>query len=316
MEQVIEVSSGKQSIPPEHQKILKDMEKYEIKNLADLVKVLLQKPEWLEFLRSIILTHDLIEFPKVFQEFLEKEFEPLKQDVKVLKDKTEKIEQDVAVVKEDVKVLKEKTERIEQDVEVLKQDVGVLKQDVGVLKQDVAVLKQDVAVLKQDVAVLKQDVAVLKQDVAVLKQDMKYLKGEVGRLKGHDFERRIREKYYAYFGRLLKKSKLISFEVLQESLEEAVEVGLITEDEADEIRWLDLLISGIIKSNQKEVLLGVEVSYSIYEEDISRASRRSDILATLFKKEVIPTIVGVEISEELMKSAEERGVLVIKVSDD
>jgi len=56
------------------------------------------------------------------------------------------------------------------------------------------------------VEILKQDVAILKQYVAILKSDMSYLKGEVGRLKGKDLEREAREKYYFFFGRVLRST--------------------------------------------------------------------------------------------------------------
>lgn len=280
----METLEPQKELTPEETKILQDMEKYEIRTLADLVRILLSKPDWLEFLRSVILTHELIELPRVFQEFLEKEFRPLKKDVEDLKEKVDKIEQ--------------KVDKLEEDVEGLKQDVGVLKQDVEVLKQDVAVLKQDVAVLKYDVDILKKDMA--------------YLKGEFGRFKGSDFERKICERYYAYFGRALKKLKRIQMEELLPLLDTAEEAGLITEDEADEIRRLDLILQGVIKATGKKVILAVEVSYSLYREDLERALRRADILATLLKEEVIPTLVCVEAQEELLKEADEKGIYLLK----
>jgi len=199
---------------------------------------------------------------------------------------------------EETKKLGKKAEKIEKDVEILKQDVGELKQDVSGLKQDVAVLKQDVAILKQDVAILKQDMA--------------YLKGEFGRFKGKEFERTVREKYYAYFGKLLRKSKLVSLEEISTLLDEAEDKKLITEEQKLSVFQLDLIVSGELKHTKKEVYLAVEVSYSLYEKDIERALERSNILATIFKKEVIPVVVAVEVKKELEKKAEESGVLLIK----
>ncbi len=74
-----------------------------------------ERPEWLEELRRIILTEELISLPQKFDTFIQKDFKPLK----------------------------EKVEKIESDTEVLKQDIAVLKQDVAILKQDVADLKGD-----------------------------------------------------------------------------------------------------------------------------------------------------------------------------
>ena len=91
---------------------------------------------------------------------------------------------------------------------------------------------------------LKQDVEILKQDVAMLKQDVAYLKGE--------FERTIREKYYAYFGKLLRKSKLVNFEEILPLLESAEDKNLITEEQKLSVLQLDLLVSGDLKPTKKK----------------------------------------------------------------
>ncbi|MGC8938021.1 MAG: hypothetical protein ACP5KH_03400 [Thermodesulfovibrio sp.] len=91
-----------------------------IETFHDLVRVLKTHPEWLEELRQLILTTELIELPKKFEEFIENEFKPLKK-------KVDKLEEDVAVLKQDVAVLK-------QDVKVLKDDVGMLKGDMFEMK--------------------------------------------------------------------------------------------------------------------------------------------------------------------------------------
>jgi len=262
----------------------KEMEKYVVRNFADILRVLREHPEWLEELRKVILTSELLELPKKVDELLTR---------------VGRLEKDVGTLK--------------QDVTILKQDVAVLKQDVAVLKQDVAILKQDVAILKQDVAILKQDVAILKEDVAILKQDVAYLKGEVGRLKGNDFERRIREKYYAYFGRILKKAKLIPFEEILPILDDAEDRKEITLEQRDAVLRLDVLISGQIRELGKDVVLAVEVSYSLYPEDLERAFERAQVLATILHKEVIPTVVACEATEDIQKKADERGILLIKV---
>ncbi len=267
-----ETLDPKRELTVEEAKLIQDMEKYEIRTFGDFIRVLLSKPEWLEFLRSIILTHELIELPRVFQEFLEKEFRPLKEDVSSLKN-------DVRVLKEDVRELKEKVDKLEKDVDKLKQDVNILKQDVKILKKDMA-----------------------------------YIKGEFGRFKGSDFERKICERYYAYFGRALKKLKKIQMEEILPLLDEAEEAGLITEDEADEIRRLDLILQGVMKSTGKKVVLAVEVSYSLYGDDLERALRRANFLAALLKEEVIPTLICVEAQEELIKEADEKGIYLLKTS--
>jgi len=218
------------------------------------------------------------------------------------------------ILTEELLELPKKVEELLKRVDKIEKDVETLKQDVAVLKQDVAVLKQDVAVLKQDVAVLKQDVAVLKQDVDILKKDMSYLKGEFGRFKGREFERTIRERYYAYFSKLLRRSKRIELEAILSKIEDALDEGLITEEQYESLLNVDLLVEGLLKETRKPIILAVEISYSVYEEDLKRAMERANILAHILKKEVIPTVVGVEVREEILEEADRSGIFLIKTN--
>jgi hypothetical protein len=230
-------------MPTIEKDIEKEMKEYPVLTFADILIALKSHPDWLEELRKIILTTELLELPRKFEELLKR------------------------------------VDKIEKDVEIL-----------------------------------KQDVAVLKQDVAVLKKDMAYLKGEFGRFKGKDYERTIRERYYAYFGKILRSSKLVQFEEIIPILDDAEEKGLITEEQRDSVLNLDILVKGQIKSTQKQVILGIEVSYSLHEDDIERAIERAQVLAHVLHEEVIPTVVTAEVKEDLEKLADEKGVFLIKAS--
>ncbi|QID32935.1 hypothetical protein [Pampinifervens florentissimum] len=102
---------------------------YQIRNFYDLLQALREHPEWLEELRTLILTADLIELPKKFDRFVKERFEPL--------------EEKVAKIQEDVEAVKQTTARTEKRVEVLEKDVAWLKKEVKSLKVDVASLKGD-----------------------------------------------------------------------------------------------------------------------------------------------------------------------------
>lgn len=193
-------------------------------------------------------------------------------------------------VRKEFQPLKRKVDHLDARVGRLEGDVHTLKQDVGQLKQDVAQLKQDVAQLKQDVAQLKQDVAQLKQDVA--------------QLKGSDFERTVRERAPAYFGRIVKRCRLIPFEELASVLEDAVEAGAIEEEEKNEALLLDAVVRGRLK-NGREVLLAVEVSLTVDREDVQRAARRAEVLNRAFSLETIGVACGKERTQGAESLAEE-----------
>jgi outer membrane murein-binding lipoprotein Lpp len=253
------------------ERIEQEMKKYEIKTFADIVKALIDHPDWLEELRKIILTSELLELPKKMEEVLQR-----------------------------LRTLEEKHDRLEKKVDKIESDVEILKQDV--------------AVLKQDVAVLKQDVEGLKKDVEGLKKDMNYLKGEFGKFKGSDLERKVRDKFAAYFGRILKRSKLVDLNRLIYEIDEAEENGIITQVERDSLLDLDLVVGGELKESRKPVYLAVEVSYSLYEDDIKRSLDRANVLYKVLNQEVIPTVVYVEGSDDIEEFAKQNGVLAIKVN--
>jgi len=245
------------------------MKTIEITTFEDILEALRGNPIWVEQMRAIILSEELLTLPERFERFLRDEFRPLK----------------------------EKTDKIEKDVEVLKADVKVLKEDVEVLKQDVAVLKEDVAVLKQDVAILKQDVRGLKVDVNTL--------------KGESFENKVRDRAPAFFGKLLRRTRVITTQDFVDALDDAVDAGLISDDDRDYALNADVVVRGKMKDSGKEVILVGEASVTVDLEDVEWASKRAEITAKAFRQEAIGVVVGKEITDRAQKAADEFAVLVL-----
>jgi len=76
------------------------MKEYKISNFADLIQALKENPEWLEELRRMILTQELLELPKKFENFrhrveerfdaIEKRFDAIEKEVQEVKKKLDK----------------------------------------------------------------------------------------------------------------------------------------------------------------------------------------------------------------------------------
>jgi hypothetical protein len=74
--------------------INRGMKEYKISNFADLVQALKENPEWLEELRRMILTQELLELPKRFEEFrqrVEERFDVLEKQVQEVEKKVDEI---------------------------------------------------------------------------------------------------------------------------------------------------------------------------------------------------------------------------------
>jgi len=267
-------------------KSMEEMKKTKIKSYWDLLSVLKEHPDWLDELRKLVLTDELMALPKKFDEFvkryesfIENEFKPLKETVK------------------------------EQG-----KDIKVLKEDVAILKEDVAILKEDVAILKEDVAILKEDVAVLKEDMTVVKKDVAGLKNDVGNLKGDNFERKVREKAPAFFGKLILKCKLIDNQELANRIDDAIlnDEAIITDNERDDALKVDVVVTGILRHDkEKKVFLAAEVSWVVDKMDVERAARRTKIIEKCLGIPGIPVVIGNEYTEGAKEAAEELNVVII-----
>ncbi len=156
--------------------------------------------------------------------------------------------------------------------------------------------------LKKKVDKIEQDVEILKQDVEILKKDVGVLKVDVANLKGDNFERKVREKAPAYFGKLFRKVKVIPIEIWAEKLDEAEEKNLITEEERNEALLTDILIRCLRKTDKKEILLAVEASVTADKKDAKRALIRADIFYRIYQIETIPVVITTKVSDHIIKA--------------
>ncbi len=100
----------------------------------------------------------------------------------------------------------------------------------------------------------------MQEEMDSIKEDLKELKADVGGLKGESFERRVREKAPAYFGKIIRRCRSIDIEQLNNLLEDAVDAGLITDDERAYALMVDVVVEGTLrKDHAREVVLVGEV---------------------------------------------------------
>jgi hypothetical protein len=84
-----------------------------IHDIYDLERILIERPDWKERIRKLILTEELMNLPQKFDQFVEERHAPLEK-------KVDKIERDVETLKEDVKSLKDEMAEVKGDLLELK----------------------------------------------------------------------------------------------------------------------------------------------------------------------------------------------------
>ncbi|MBI2877643.1 MAG: hypothetical protein HYY20_12255 [Candidatus Tectomicrobia bacterium] len=120
---------------------------------------------------------------------------------------------------------------------------------------------------------------------------------DLGELKDDILERRYRERAFAYFSPLVRRAHVVWGDELAALLEEAVEQGLLLQEEADEVALADVLVRGRRREDGTQVYLVVEVSWGVGISDVQRAGRRASLLAKTGTP-TVPMVAGQWISEE------------------
>ena len=176
-----------------------------------------------------------------------------------------------------VRILEEKPEwRAELRRLVLTEELLSLPEQVAALRAETERRFQEMAATVDKLA---REVARLGIGMGDLQRTQKRLIIDVADLKGDSLERRYRERAPAYFGGLIRRARALTTEDLDELLEPAVDRGHLSEDEAKEVLYSDVVVRGRRREDDSEVYLVVEVSSGVGPGDVERAARRAEILS-------------------------------------
>jgi hypothetical protein len=248
------------------------MEKeYIIKEFEDLLNLLRERPDYLEKLRMLILTKELLELPVKFEEFrreVNQRFEEIDRRFDEVDKRFEEVDKRLEKLEKGQEEIKQKLEKHDKEIEEIKQ---------------------------------------------ILDRHEK----SIQELKGWQLEHKVFINICSYLGSYIgiRKCKIKDKSELLEELDEYVEKGIISEEEENDVIELDLIVSGILKGTKEEVYVAIEISYKIGNYDIERVIRRKEILERVYKKKVIPLIIGKEISNKLKSKLKKLNVEFVLVKD-
>jgi myosin heavy subunit len=121
-------------------------------------------------------------------------------------------------------------------------------------------------------------------------------------------ELRYSERPYAYFSRVLRRARTVSFPEIEDQA-----AAVLSEQETDELALLDVIVRGRPKARPEinEIWLAVEVSATVDAYDVERAKRRSELLRRLGLR-VVPTVAGDGLTEGGLGLAGVEGVAVFQ----
>lgn len=142
-----------------------------------------------------------------------------------------------------------------------------------------------------------------EQSLNLLVQAVHGLENEMYKARGILLEMRYRNRATSYFGRWLRKPRVVDVSDIWDDLEDKLSL-----DEIRELSNVDLLVRGQLhrKAGSGDMWLAVEVSNVIDEQDIERAIRRAELLRKAGFRSV-PVVAGhnpldTEVAEEIAES--------------
>jgi hypothetical protein len=153
-----------------------------------------------------------------------------------------------------------------------------------------------------------QQIAALTEAQLQTNYRLDTLTNDMAEVKGIVLELRYRDRAYAYFAPLIRRTRVLSGDELDALLEGAIAQGQLSEAEADELLLADLLLRGRRRADNSEVYLVVEVSWKVDPYDVERSVRRAALMSRIGIP-AVPVVAGREVLAEAANLADMLQVL-------
>jgi cell division septum initiation protein DivIVA len=190
-------------------------------------------------------------------------------------------------------------------VQGIVQELAELRETVNGLIRGQEELRASVAELRETMEGLAKAVERLIEWQVLAEQRFQRIEDRLGQLIGWRLEEEYAKHAYAYFGTYLRKIRRADME---EIFEKATQKLSITE--VKDLSRADLILQGQLRfADQREVYLVMEVAATLDVNDVTRASRRADLLSRAGFP-CIPVVGGEKMAAAVEDSARELDVAI------
>jgi uncharacterized protein YoxC len=144
-----------------------------------------------------------------------------------------------------VDALAVQTQLLAVQMNQLTQRVDNLAEQMAQLTQRVDCLTQRVDDLTEQMVQLTRRVDDLTTQVQELTYVQRGMLVDMGEMKGKLGEMLYRARAYGHFGGIVRRARVIEGEQFWDLVEEALRSGRLTRDEEEQVRWANLIVSGL-----------------------------------------------------------------------
>ena len=304
-----------------------------INSFQDILDALEQNPEYRDAMRRLILDEEFLQLPAIVRE-LQETVADLAWTVREYMaatnarlDRLEAGQDELRAGQDELRAgqdeLRAGQNEIRERQDRMEVDIADLKAGQAQMQGDIAELQAGQARMQGDITELQAGQALMQKDIAELKVGQNRMQGQLNNLSGTDYERRVARflRRYAirrlnlYNAALLYSVTLPDNNTIPEMLDAAVANGVITNDVADELAEVDLVVSGNLGAADGElVYVAAEVSITVFEDDVDRAKERAAILAQVSGMPVKSAFVVDTVFDYIGEYAARNGVAAVRIS--
>ncbi len=248
-----------------------------INDIADLVRIIREQPEWADTLRGILLGRELLELPERFARFVE----ATERNFEVVNARLEQLEAGQ-------QQLEAGQQRLETELVDFKDSVNrrLDRMDGRLDRMDGRMDRMDGRMDNALGTLYELHIGKNLQSIAGQKLGLRSARVLHGSPTGSDLP-------------FLRRS------------ESAVDRGLITWEQHDLLWNADFIVTGRSRADGTPVQAVGEASITAGNDDIDRAQERADILAALTGQPATPVVVCANIDDERERRARDQGVTVV-----
>jgi hypothetical protein len=288
-----------------------------------ILNTLREDPSLLEEFRRLLVPEIVVFLPDLkliaerqaaLEERLTRELSAVWEAINALRAEVAELRQEVRSVAERQERMEKRLDQIEQRQERMEKRQEQMEQRMERMEKRQERMEQRQERMEQRLERMEERQDRMEQRQDRMERRLQRLETDVGHLKGTVKEITYRTNFLGYFGFWVLSAE-DPWRRLWEKIEEALQEGMLTQDELTDLRSADLLWLGVLRRGKfagQEVLIVAEFSWTVQREDVERALRR----ASLARKAgfwSLPLVAGTEWeSAELKNEAIAKGVVCVE----
>ena len=290
-----------------------------IDTFQDILNALERHPPLREALRLHLLGEEFLRLPEIVAN-LAATVEQILGVITAMSERQARTEADVAELKEGQAALTTRVANLEETAAETQGAVARLEETVAEMQGTVAETQSAVARLDETVTEMQGTVARLDETMTEVQSNISTMRGTLNRLDGTDYERTAARRIRRSGGRrlgltrpvIVQSRTLPENDIIPSLLDNAIDDGLISEEQADEVDYADIIARGQ-DANGVLTYVVVEVSITVAPHDVTRARARADLLAQATGAPVLAAAVGTEITNDASSAAQQSRVTYIPI---